>query len=84
VKNLPLKNFSTRFFFSNKQIFTLEASVNRRNNRGLVYDPYDVPVGSRIRFLPSICILGVVSNERDVSRPIISSKRVKRSPKKGT
>jgi hypothetical protein len=52
----------------------VEASVNRRNNRGLAHDPDDVPVGSRIKFLSSICILGVVSNERDVMSPYFFKK----------
>jgi hypothetical protein len=43
--------------------------VNRRNNRRLAHDPDGVSFGSRIRFLSSICILGVVSNERDVMSP---------------
>jgi hypothetical protein len=73
VKNFPLKNFSAGFF-SNKKIFTVEASVNCRNKRGLAHDPDDVPVGSRIRFLSSICILGVVSNERDVMSPYFFKK----------
>jgi hypothetical protein len=64
-ENVLLKKFSARIF-SNKKIFTVEASVNRRNNRGLAQDPDDVPHGSRIRFPSSICILGVVSNKRDV------------------
>jgi hypothetical protein len=60
----------------------VEASVNRRNNRGLAYDPDDVSFGSRIRFLSSICILGVVSNERDVMYPYFL-KKVKMVTKEG-
>jgi hypothetical protein len=52
----------------------VEASVNRRNNRGLAHDQDDVSFGSRIRFLSSICILGVMSNERDVISPYFFKK----------
>jgi hypothetical protein len=72
-EKFTLKNFSARIF-SNKKIFTVEASVNRRNNRGLAHDPDDVSFGSRIRFPSSICILGVVSNERDVMSPYFFKK----------
>jgi hypothetical protein len=52
--------------FSDKEIFTVEASVNHRNNRWLAHDPDGMPVGSRIRFPASVCNLGVVSYEDDV------------------
>jgi hypothetical protein len=52
----------------------MKASVNRRNNRGLAHDPDDVPVGSRIKFSSSICILGIVSNEHDVISPNLFKK----------
>jgi hypothetical protein len=73
VKIFRLKDFSTRIF-SNKKIFTAEASVNRRNNRGLAHDPENVPVWSRIRFPSSICILGINSNEHDVMSPYFFKK----------
>jgi hypothetical protein len=58
-----------RRIFSDKKIFTVEASVNRRNNRWLAHDPNDVHVGSRIRFIASVCVLGFRSLEDDVMPP---------------
>jgi hypothetical protein len=68
VKNLSLK------IFSDKKIFTVEVSVNRRNNKWLAHDPNDVPVGSKIRFIASVCILGVMSYECDVMHPYFFKK----------
>jgi len=48
--------------------------VNRRNNKWLAHDPNDVPVGSRIRFIASVCVLGVMSYECDVMHPYFFKK----------
>jgi hypothetical protein len=58
--------------------------VHRRNNRWLSHDPDDVPVMLRTKLPASARVLGVMSNEGDVMRPLFLQKRVKRSPKKGT
>jgi hypothetical protein len=73
VKNFSLKIFSSQIF-SAKKIFTVEASINCRNNRWLVHDPDDVPVGFRIRFPASVCVFRFVSNEGDVMPPYIFQK----------
>jgi hypothetical protein len=81
VKNFSSKKISARIFLDEK-IFTVEVSVNRRNNRCLAHDSDDVPVVSRIKFPASDRVLGIMSNEGDV--PPISSKRVKWSSMRGT
>ncbi|EFN83666.1 hypothetical protein EAI_05198, partial [Harpegnathos saltator] len=37
-------------FFSDEKIFTVDAKINRRNNRWLAHDPEDVPIVSRTKF----------------------------------
>jgi hypothetical protein len=73
VKNVSFKKFSA-LIFSDKKIFTVEASVNRKNNGWLAHDPDDVFVGSRIRFPARVCVLGVVSYEGDVMPPYFFKK----------
>jgi hypothetical protein len=77
------KNFF-RLKFLDKKIFTVKASLNRRNNKWLSHDPNDVPVGSRIRFIASVCVLGYLSYMNVTSCTLFFSKRVKRSPQKVT
>jgi hypothetical protein len=50
-------------------MFTLDVSVNRRNNKWFVHDPNDAPVGFIIRFIASVCGLGFMSYECDVMHP---------------
>jgi hypothetical protein len=52
----------------------IDATLRRKNNRWLAHDLVDVPVGSSIKFPVSVCILGVVSNERDVIFPYFFKK----------
>ncbi|KAG5344036.1 MOS1T transposase, partial [Acromyrmex charruanus] len=52
-----------RFLFDEK-IFTVDAKINRRNDRWLAYNPEDVPVVAK-KFLVNIHVLGVVSSEDD-------------------
>lgn len=56
-------------FFSDEKIFTVDAKVNRRNDRWLAHDPEDVPVVARTKFPASVHVLSVVSSEGDVMPP---------------
>jgi len=56
-------------FFSDEKIFTVDAKVNRRNDRWLAHDPEDVPIVARTKFPASVHVLGVVSSEGDVMPP---------------
>lgn len=56
-------------FFSDEKIFTVDAKINRRNDRWLARDPEDVPVVSRTKFPANVHVLGVVSSEGDVMPP---------------
>ncbi|CAK9827593.1 Transposable element Tcb1 transposase [Anthophora retusa] len=56
-------------FFSDEKIFTVDAKVNRRNDRWLAHDPADVPVVARTKFPASVHVLSVVSSEGDVMPP---------------
>ncbi|KYM94327.1 hypothetical protein ALC62_15046, partial [Cyphomyrmex costatus] len=55
--------------FSNENIFTVDAKINRRNDRWLAYYPEDVPVVARTKFAVNVHVLGVVSSEGDVMPP---------------
>ena len=56
-------------FFSDEKIFTVDAKINRRNDRWLAHDPENVPVVGRTKFPASIQVLSVVSSEGDVMPP---------------
>ncbi|XP_076626017.1 uncharacterized protein LOC143344146 [Colletes latitarsis] len=56
-------------FFSDEKIFTVDAKVNRRNDRWLAHNPEDVPVVGKTKFPASVHVLSVVSNEGDVMPP---------------
>ncbi|XP_018364731.1 PREDICTED: uncharacterized protein LOC108762295, partial [Trachymyrmex cornetzi] len=50
-------------FFSDEKIFTMDAKINRRNDRWLAHNPEDVPIGARTKFPANVHVLGVVSSE---------------------
>ncbi|KYQ50144.1 hypothetical protein ALC60_10777, partial [Trachymyrmex zeteki] len=53
-----LRNNAAGFrFFSNEKIFTVDAKINRRNDRWLAHDPEDVLIVARTSFLPNITLL---------------------------
>lgn len=54
-------------FFSDEKIFTVDAKINRRNDRWLAHDPENVV--SKIKFPANVHVLGVVSSEGDVMPP---------------
>lgn len=56
-------------FFSDEKIFTIDAKVNRRNDRWIARDPEDVPVVGRTKFPASLHVLLVISSEGDVMPP---------------
>ena len=56
-------------FFSDEKIFTIEAKINRQNDRWLARDPADVPIMGRSKFPASVHVLSVVSSEGDVMQP---------------
>jgi len=56
-------------FFSDEKIFTVDAKINRRNDRWLAHDPEDVPIVSRTKFPANVHVLSVVSSEGDVMPP---------------
>ncbi|EFN62830.1 hypothetical protein EAG_00300, partial [Camponotus floridanus] len=56
-------------FFSDEKIFTVDAKINRRNDRWLAHDPEDVPVIARTKCPANVHVLGVVSSEGDVMPP---------------
>ena len=56
-------------FFSDEKIFTVDAKVNRRNDRWLAHDSEDVPVVARTKFPASVHVLGVVSSDGDIMPP---------------
>lgn len=56
-------------FFSDEKIFTIDAKVNRKNDRWLAHDPSDVPVVGRTKFPASVHVLSVVSSEGDIMPP---------------
>jgi len=62
-------------FFSDEKIFTVDAKVNRRNDRWLAHDPEDVPVVARTKFPASVHVLSVVSSEDDIMPPHFFKKR---------
>ncbi|XP_072764892.1 uncharacterized protein [Anoplolepis gracilipes] len=66
-----LKNEAARRikFFSDEKIFSVDAKVNRRNDRWLAHDPDEVPVIARTKFPASVHVLGVVSNEGHIMPP---------------
>lgn len=57
-----------RFSFDEK-IFTVDAKVNRRNDRWLAHNPEDVPVMDKTKFPANIHVLSVVSSESNVMSP---------------
>ncbi|CAK9808590.1 Transposable element Tcb1 transposase [Anthophora quadrimaculata] len=56
-------------FFSDEKIFTVDAKVNRRNDRWLAHNLEDVPVVGKTKFPASVHVLSVVSSEGDVMPP---------------
>ncbi|CAK9829643.1 Transposable element Tcb1 transposase [Anthophora retusa] len=56
-------------FFSDEKIFTVDAKINRRNDRWLAHDPEDIPIVSRTKFPANVHVLSVVSSEGDVMPP---------------
>lgn len=56
-------------FFSDEKIFTVDAKVNRRNDRWLAYDPEEVPIVARTKSPANVHVLCVVSSEGDVMPP---------------
>lgn len=61
-------------FFSDEKIFTVDAKVNRRNDRWLAHNPEDVPVVGKTKFPASVHVLSVVSSEGDVMPPYFFKK----------
>lgn len=62
-----------------KNIFTVDAKINRRNERWFANDLEDVPIVARTKFLNNGHMPGIEFSESDV---IISSTKKKMSPKK--
>ncbi|XP_032687204.1 uncharacterized protein LOC116851661 [Odontomachus brunneus] len=62
-------------FFSDEKIFSVDAKVNRRNDRWLARDPEDVPIIARTKFPVSVHVLGVVSSEGHVMPPHFFQKK---------
>ena len=56
-------------FFSDEMIFTVDAKVNRRNDRWIAKDPDEVLVVGRTKFPASLHVLLVISSEGDVMPP---------------
>lgn len=56
-------------FFSDEKIFTVDAKINRRNDRWLAHDPSDVPFVGKTKFPSKIHVLSVVSSEGDIMAP---------------
>lgn len=56
-------------FFSDEKIFTVDAKVNRRNDRWIASDPSDVPVVGKTKKPASVHVLLVVSSEGHVMPP---------------
>ncbi|CAK9808822.1 hypothetical protein ANTQUA_LOCUS5758 [Anthophora quadrimaculata] len=56
-------------FVSDEKIFTVDAKINRRNDRWLANDPEDIPIVSRTKFPAHVHVLSVVSSEGDVMPP---------------
>ncbi|XP_019886946.2 uncharacterized protein LOC109610920 [Ooceraea biroi] len=62
-------------FFSDEKIFTVDAKVNRRNDRWLAHNPEDIPVVGKTKFPANIHVLSVVSSEGDIMPPHFFQKR---------
>lgn len=56
-------------FFSDEKIFTVDAKVNRRNDRWLAQDPEDVPVIGQTKFPASVHVFMSVSSKGHVMPP---------------
>jgi hypothetical protein len=56
-------------FFSVEKNFTQDQKVNRRNNRWLSSDPSEVSIVMSTKFLATVMVLGVISNEGGVMPP---------------
>ncbi|RLU25090.1 hypothetical protein DMN91_003182 [Ooceraea biroi] len=52
-------------FFSDEKIFTVDAKVNRRNDRWLAHNPEDIPVVGKTKFPANIHVLSVVSKRHN-------------------
>ena len=56
-------------FFSDEKIFSVDAKINRRNDRWLASDAEDVPIICRSKHPASIHVLLAVSSDGDVMEP---------------
>ena len=62
-----------KVFFSDENIFTVDAEVNWRNDL-LAQDHEDVPTTSRMMFPANVHALSIVSGEGDISSPYFFKK----------
>ena len=56
-------------FFSDEKIFTVDAKINKRNDRWIAQNPEDVPTIGHFKHPASVHVLLVVSSEGDVMPP---------------
>lgn len=61
-------------FFSDEKIFTVDAKVNRRNDRWIALDPSEVPVVGKTKNPASVHVLLVVSSDGHVMPPFFFKK----------
>ena len=61
-------------FFSDETIFTADTKVNRRNDRWIAVDLFDVPVVGKTKKPAAVHVLLVVSSEGHVMSPFFFEK----------
>lgn len=61
---------------SGEKTFTVDAKVNRRNNRWLAHDPEVVLILARTKFLANVYMLDVAFNEVDVMPTLMPRENV--------
>jgi hypothetical protein len=62
-------------FFSDKENFSQDQKINRKNNRWLCANISEVPIIMATKFLTTVIVLGNVSNEGDVMPPPLLRER---------
>lgn len=70
-------------FFSDEKIFTVDASINRRNDRWICLDPDEVQPSMASKKPASVMVLAIISSQGDVMPPT-SLRQAKRSPRRST